>query len=76
MQYLKAQGCAFDDSACEEAAAGHLHILRWLRDLDCPWNVYNVCETAAQVTVFVLQFLEVVRYSTVQFTQCHRWLNQ
>ena len=34
--------------ACEEAAScGHLHVLKWLRGHDCPWNAL-ICSNAAK----------------------------
>jgi hypothetical protein len=47
-KYLRSIDCAWDAATCERATAGgHLDTLCWLRDNGCPWNVREVCTTAA-----------------------------
>jgi hypothetical protein len=56
-EYLLAEQCSFDQSACYEAAAhGHWDALRWLQEHGCAWHEY-VCEIMAERGEFeVLQW--------------------
>jgi hypothetical protein len=59
IQYLRAEGCPWDTSACT-AAAGYgsmyntnaqsdrCETLQWLHENGCPWNIADVHEKAAQ----------------------------
>jgi hypothetical protein len=39
MQWLKEEGCPWNETACSAAASnGHLGLLQWLRKEGCPWN--------------------------------------
>jgi hypothetical protein len=50
-EFLLANQCPWDEASCEMAArCGHLHILRWLREHDCPLQQQGVVFTAAQLT--------------------------
>jgi hypothetical protein len=43
---VREQGCPWDE--CNGAAAGgHLEVLQWAREYDCPWGE-ETCATAAQ----------------------------
>ena len=40
LQWLRANGCPWDECTCAEAAGrGHLEVLQWARANGCPWNV-------------------------------------
>ena len=39
LQWLRSQGCPWDERACAFAALdGHFEILKWLKSEGCPWN--------------------------------------
>lgn len=47
LQWLKANGCPYDASACAVAARkGHLEVLQWCRNNGFPWDE-RVCSAAA-----------------------------
>ena len=48
LQWLRSQGCAWDQSTCAQAALhGHLKCLQWARSEGCPWSE-NTCTWAAR----------------------------
>jgi hypothetical protein len=47
-EYLCSIECAWNTSACCRAARrGQLDMLRWLRNHGCPWDLYEMCASAA-----------------------------
>jgi hypothetical protein len=47
--HLRSVGCAWDADACDQAArSGHLDVLRWLSENNCPWTLSEVCIGAAR----------------------------
>ena len=39
LKWLRAEGCPWDEQACEGAAGGgHLEVLKWLRAEEGPWD--------------------------------------
>ena len=47
LQWARAQGCPWDESACAMAAGnGHLAVLQWARAQGCPWDE-QTCAMAA-----------------------------
>eukprot|EP00953_Heterococcus_sp_UTEX-ZZ885_P001576 1372-Heterococcus_DN1.PRE.3 len=57
-QYLRAEQCEWDVTACFWAAYGnHIDTLRWLHENGCPWPVGAICVRAAS-----LGYLNVLQY--------------
>ena len=39
LQWVRAQGCPWDEGTCCEASkGGHLEVLQWAREQGCPWD--------------------------------------
>jgi hypothetical protein len=48
LQWLRANGCHWDEETCSRAAeGGHLEVLQWLRANGCPWDE-AACMQAAE----------------------------
>mmetsp|Transcript_49537 Transcript_49537/g.96910 ORF Transcript_49537/g.96910 Transcript_49537/m.96910 type:complete len:198 (-) Transcript_49537:40-633(-) len=48
LQWLKKEGCVWNEWACNTAAhGGHLEVLQWLREEGCPWG-WRTCMYAAR----------------------------
>jgi hypothetical protein len=57
LQWLRANGCPWDESTCEEAAGGgHLAMLQWANANGCPWDVSTSTSAAAGGHLDVLQW--------------------
>ena len=59
VRWLKDNGCAWSEEACEIAAKkGDLTMLQWLRRQGCPWNVSTLHAMAAEGHLEMLQWLK------------------
>ena len=57
-------GCPWDGSVCANAAAaGHLHVLGWLREEGCPWD-----KETSDWAVYDLEMLRWVRENGCEWT--------
>ena len=53
LQWLRSQGCPWDERACAFAALdGHFEILKWLKSEGCPWYTGLICCDAARAGHF------------------------
>lgn len=50
LEWLHITGCQWESSTCDAVAwEGHLEmVLKWARELGCPWNKVNVRACAAR----------------------------
>ena len=56
LQHMRGSGCSWDATTCASAARGHLAVLVWAREQDCPWGVLTCAEAAAGGHMEVLQW--------------------
>ncbi len=58
LQWLRANGCAWDADTCSNAARnGHLHVLKWARANGCEWSSYACACAAGAGRLDMLQWL-------------------
>ena len=60
LQWLRRQGCAWNERVCGAAAFGeHVHVLEWVRGLaaPCPWDCSTFARAAANGSTAMLQWL-------------------
>jgi hypothetical protein len=68
IEYLLAEGCAWNESACRAAAVGdHLETLRYIRALGCPWDATALVSLATQAAN--LPLLRLLREEGAVFTE-------
>ena len=61
LQWLRAQGCPWDEWACWYAAiGGHLVVLTWLREQGCRWDESACVRAAGGGHLPVLQWLLIL----------------
>jgi hypothetical protein len=90
-QYLRAEVCPWDTSACSSAASGgHISTLRWLHEHGCPWDAQSLRRSAAQLgylpaLAYVLDAEPVSKAELTELLNCAgalrqlavaRWLRQ
>ncbi len=50
LQWLKSQGCPWNNETCADAAeGGHLELLQWARSQGCPWDELHVLALLVEV---------------------------
>ena len=47
LQWLRANGCEWDEETCYAAAGGHLEVLQWARVNGCAWDRADCLKWAA-----------------------------
>ncbi len=59
LQWVRSQGCLWDEQTCTKAAeGGHLEVLQWARSQRCPWDKETCAMAAHGGHLEVLQWVQ------------------